>query len=182
MLKKSFFEDDDMLNCRASMKWSFISKLASSVQFQQAFWKCSEKKTIPTVLWGNLLWRDFSGFKLHVYQLYGWLLVFSSSFLWVVLLWVSNQLKPHCIQFSQVLVPAGTSRYVVNHFRPGQTVTRVMAYVANAVTLWRWLQQCVPAALRALTWSTLNWLNRIQCGFKVMHSAFGDVIQFPPAF
>jgi hypothetical protein len=80
-------------------------------------------------------------------------------------------LKPHCIQFSPVLVPSDTCRSTSrrHHLRPGiQAVTRVMAYVANAVTLWRWLQQCVPAALRALTWSTLNWLNRIQCAFSFL--------------
>jgi hypothetical protein len=91
-------------------------------------------------------------------------------------------LKPHCIKFSPVLVPAGTSRSTSrrHHFRPViQAVTRVMTYVANAVTLWHvwciilwcWLQQCGPAALRALTWSTLNWLNRIQCGFKLKQYA-----------
>jgi glucan phosphorylase len=31
-----------------------------------------------------------------------------------------------------------------------------MAHVANAVTLRRWLQQCVPAALRALMSDVIN--------------------------
>jgi hypothetical protein len=52
-------------------------------------------------------------------------------------------LKPHCIQSSRVLVPAGTSKS-----RHGiQAVTSVMAYVADAVTLWCCLQQCALAAL-----------------------------------
>jgi hypothetical protein len=43
-------------------------------------------------------------------------------------------LKPHCIQSSRVLVPAITSKSTLR--RHGiQAVTRVMAYVANAVTL-----------------------------------------------
>jgi hypothetical protein len=43
-------------------------------------------------------------------------------------------LKPHCIQSSQVLVPAVTSKSTLR--RHGiQAVTRVMAYVADAVTL-----------------------------------------------
>jgi hypothetical protein len=60
-------------------------------------------------------------------------------------------------KFIILLRHGGTSRSTSrrHHFRPGiQTVTKVtkvMAYVANAVTLWRWLQQCVPAALRAQT-------------------------------
>jgi hypothetical protein len=77
-------------------------------------------------------------------------------------------LKPHCIQFSPVLVPAVTCRSRRQHFCPGIPV--IMAYVANAVTLWRWLQQCVLAALRALTSSTLNWLNRIQSGFNYLRT------------
>jgi hypothetical protein len=56
-------------------------------------------------------------------------------------------LKPHCIQSSRVVVPAGTSKSTLR--RHGiQAVTRVMAYIANAVTLWRCLQQCVLAASR----------------------------------
>jgi hypothetical protein len=44
-------------------------------------------------------------------------------------------LKPHCIQSSRVLVPADTSKSMLR--RHGiQAVTRVMAYVANAVTLF----------------------------------------------
>jgi hypothetical protein len=35
-----------------------------------------------------------------------------------------------------------------------QTVTRVMAYVADAVTLWRCLQQCV---LTGLNWLRVHW-------------------------
>jgi hypothetical protein len=43
-------------------------------------------------------------------------------------------LKPHFIQTSRVLVPAGTSKSTLR--RHGiQAVTRVIAYVANAVTL-----------------------------------------------
>jgi hypothetical protein len=55
-------------------------------------------------------------------------------------------LKPHCIQSSRVLVPAGTSKSTL-HRHGIQAVTRVMAYVADAVTLWRCLQQRVLAAL-----------------------------------
>jgi hypothetical protein len=58
-----------------------------------------------------------------------------------------TSLKPHCIQFRWVLVPAGTSKSTLCRHSI-QVVTRVMAYVANAVTLWRCLQQCVLAALR----------------------------------
>jgi hypothetical protein len=43
-------------------------------------------------------------------------------------------LKPHCIQSSRVLVPAGTSNSTLR--RHGiQAETIVMAYVTNAVTL-----------------------------------------------
>jgi hypothetical protein len=43
-------------------------------------------------------------------------------------------LKPHCIQSSRVLVPTGTSKSMLP--RHGiQAVTKVMAYVADAVTL-----------------------------------------------
>jgi hypothetical protein len=52
-------------------------------------------------------------------------------------------LKPHCIQSSWVLLPTGTSK---STSRGIKAVTRVMAYVADAVTLWRGLQQCVLAA------------------------------------
>jgi hypothetical protein len=46
----------------------------------------------------------------------------------------ATHLKPHCIQSSRVLVPAGTSKSMLR--RHGiQAVTRVMAYIANAVTL-----------------------------------------------
>jgi hypothetical protein len=38
-----------------------------------------------------------------------------------------------------------------------------MAYVADAVTLWRCLQQCV---LTGLNWRHQPWLHRIQCGFN----------------
>jgi hypothetical protein len=41
--------------------------------------------------------------------------------------------KPHCIQSSRVLVPAGTRKSMLR--RHGiQAVTMVMAYVADAVT------------------------------------------------
>jgi hypothetical protein len=43
-------------------------------------------------------------------------------------------LKPHCIQSSRVLVPAGTSKSMLHHHGI-QAVTRVIAYVADAVTL-----------------------------------------------
>jgi hypothetical protein len=48
---------------------------------------------------------------------------------------IRNILKPHCIQSSRVLVPrAGTSKSTLR--RHGiQVVTRVLAYVADAVTL-----------------------------------------------
>jgi hypothetical protein len=58
----------------------------------------------------------------------------------------NQSLKPHFIQSSRVLVPAGTSKLTLR--RHGiQTVTRVMVYVADAVTLQRCLQQCILAAL-----------------------------------
>jgi hypothetical protein len=41
-------------------------------------------------------------------------------------------LKPHGIQFRWVLVPAGTSKSTLRR-RGIQAVTRVMAYIANAV-------------------------------------------------
>jgi hypothetical protein len=41
-------------------------------------------------------------------------------------------LKPHCIQSSRVLVPAGTSKSTLRHHGI-QAVTSVMAYVADAV-------------------------------------------------
>jgi hypothetical protein len=40
----------------------------------------------------------------------------------------------HCIQSSRVLVPAGTSKSMLPRYSI-QAVTRVMAYIANAVTL-----------------------------------------------
>jgi hypothetical protein len=46
---------------------------------------------------------------------------------------LSGILKPHCIQSSRVLVPAGTKSMSCRHGI--QAVTRVMAYVADAVTL-----------------------------------------------
>jgi hypothetical protein len=47
---------------------------------------------------------------------------------------MGQHLKPHCIESSRVLVPAGTSKSMLR--RHGiQAVTRVMAYVTNAVTL-----------------------------------------------
>jgi hypothetical protein len=55
-----------------------------------------------------------------------------------------HSLKPHCIQSSWVLVPAGTSKSTLRRHSI-QAVT--MAYVADAVTLWHCLQQCVLAAL-----------------------------------
>jgi hypothetical protein len=51
-------------------------------------------------------------------------------------------LKPHCIQSSRVLVPTGTSKSMSRRYRI-HAITRVMAYVADAATLWRCLQQCV---------------------------------------
>jgi quinol monooxygenase YgiN len=72
-------------------------------------------------------------------------------------------LKPHCIQSSQVLVTAGTSKYMLR--RHGiQAVTRVMAYVTKAVTLWRCLQQCVLAALNQLRahWRHQPWNGCIE--------------------
>jgi hypothetical protein len=46
----------------------------------------------------------------------------------------ASLLKPHCIQSSRVLVPAGTSKSTLRRHCI-QAVTRVMAYVADAVTL-----------------------------------------------
>jgi hypothetical protein len=72
-------------------------------------------------------------------------------------------LKPHCIQSSQVLVPAGTSKSTLR--RHGiQAVTRVTACIANAVTLWRCLQQCVLAASRYLWvhWRHQPWNSCIE--------------------
>jgi hypothetical protein len=53
-------------------------------------------------------------------------------------------LKPHCIQSSRVLVPAGTSKSTLRRHSI-QARTRVMAYVADAPTLRH--QQCILAAL-----------------------------------
>jgi hypothetical protein len=88
-------------------------------------------------------------------------------------------LKPHCIQSSRVLVPAGTSKSTSRHHGI-QAVTRVMhalvAYVADAVTLWCCLQQCVHGGFElgssALTSSNLKWLHRIQCGFKLIKTPY----------
>jgi hypothetical protein len=81
---------------------------------------------------------------------------------------VPKKLKPHYIQSSRVLVPAGTSKSTLR--RHGiQAVTRVMVYVADAVTL------TLSSTMRtggfglascARTSSTLKWLHQIQCGFK----------------
>jgi hypothetical protein len=69
--------------------------------------------------------------------------------------WQVLMLKPHCIQFSRVLVPAGTSKLTLR--RHGiQAVTMVMV-------------QCV---LSAPTSSTLKWLHRIQCGFNFKHQSY----------
>jgi hypothetical protein len=64
-----------------------------------------------------------------------------------------------------------------------------MAYHANAVTLWRCLQQYVLAASieiasSALTSSTLKWQHRIQCGFNIrlwqyFQPASSSVFSFP---
>jgi hypothetical protein len=85
----------------------------------------------------------------------------------------TDHLKPHCIQSSRVIVPAGTSKSTPR-CHGIQAVTRVMAYVADAVTLWRRLQTVFKQsstggfelASSALTSSTLKWLHWIQCGFK----------------
>jgi hypothetical protein len=53
----------------------------------------------------------------------------------------------YSIQFSRVLVPAGTSNTMLRHHSIHRPSPGVMAYVANAVTLRRCLQQCVLAAL-----------------------------------
>jgi hypothetical protein len=76
------------------------------------------------------------------------------------------QLKPHCIQSSRVLVPAGTSKSML-HRHGIQAITRVMAYVTNAVTLSSTMHTGgFELASSTLTSSTLKWLHRIQCGFK----------------
>jgi hypothetical protein len=76
-------------------------------------------------------------------------------------------LKPHCIQSSRVLVPAGTSKSTLR--RQGiQAVTRVMAY--TLLMQWRCDVVFNNAYWRLCTSSessTLKWLHRIQCGFKV---------------
>jgi hypothetical protein len=61
----------------------------------------------------------------------------------------SRVLKPHCIQSSRVLVPASTSKSTLR--RHG------MAYVTDAVTLWRCLQQCV---LTGLNWLRVHWRHQ----------------------
>jgi hypothetical protein len=52
----------------------------------------------------------------------------------MVLVCMKDNLKPHCIQSSRVLVPAGTIKSTSRRHSI-QAVTRVMAYVADAVTL-----------------------------------------------
>jgi hypothetical protein len=80
-------------------------------------------------------------------------------------------LKPRCIQSSRVIVPAGTSKSTSR--RHGiQAVTRVMAYVADAVTQWRCDVVFNNVYWRLWTWSALTssalkWQHRIQCGFKM---------------
>jgi hypothetical protein len=81
-------------------------------------------------------------------------------------------LKPHCIQSSRVLVPAGTSKSTL-HRHGIQAVTRVMAYVTNAVTLSSTMRTGgFELASSALTSSTLKRLHRIQCGFKKKFQLF----------
>jgi hypothetical protein len=76
-------------------------------------------------------------------------------------------LKPHCIQSSRVLVPAGTSKSTSRRHSI-QAVTKVMAYVADAVTLSLTMRtDQFELASSARTSSTLKWLHRIQCGFKI---------------
>jgi hypothetical protein len=60
-------------------------------------------------------------------------------------------------------VPAGTSRSTSRCYGI-PAVTRVMAYVANAVTLWRCRQQCVLAALNLLRvhWRHQPWNGCIE--------------------
>jgi hypothetical protein len=53
--------------------------------------------------------------------------IFATGFFRVIL-------KPHCIQSNRVFAPAGTSKST-SRCHGIQAVTRVMAYVADAVTL-----------------------------------------------
>jgi hypothetical protein len=66
-----------------------------------------------------------------------------------------------------VLVPAGTSKSTSRRHCI-QAVAWVMAYVADAVTLSSTMHTGgFELGSSALTSSTLKWLHRTQCGFKV---------------
>jgi hypothetical protein len=72
-------------------------------------------------------------------------------------------LKPHCIQSSRVLVPAGTSKSMLRR-RGIQAVT--MAYIADAVILSSTMRTGgFELGSSALMSSILKWLHRI----KEMH-------------
>jgi hypothetical protein len=71
-------------------------------------------------------------------------------------------LKYFTIQSSRVLVPADTSKSTLRHHGI-QTITRVMAYVADTVTLSSTMRTGgFELGSSALTSSTLKWLHRIQ--------------------
>jgi hypothetical protein len=70
-----------------------------------------------------------------------------------------NVLKPHCIQSSRVLVPATGTSKSTSRRHCIQAVTRVMTYVADAVTLSSTMRTGgFELASSALTSSTLKWL------------------------
>jgi hypothetical protein len=114
---------------------------------------------LPFVLLQNFDWPLFVVFEDFINLFLSWQLIdishchaarqFHDFFLAFLLCGSINvffHLKPHCIQSSRVLVLAGTSKSMLRR-HVFQAITRVMAYVNNAVTLWRFLQQCVLAAL-----------------------------------
>jgi hypothetical protein len=79
--------------------------------------------------------------------------------------WLSD-LKPHCIQSSRVLVPAGTSKSTSQH--PGRNLGHgVRCWCSDTVTLSSTMRTGgFELGSSALTSSTLKWLHRIKCGFK----------------
>jgi hypothetical protein len=81
----------------------------------------------------------------------------------------SGTLKPHCIQSSRVLVPAGTSKSTSRH--PGRNQGHgERCWCSDAVTLSSTMRTGgFELGSSALTSSTLKWLHRIQCGFKSLN-------------
>jgi hypothetical protein len=85
---------------------------------------------------------------------------------------MDSLLKPHCIQSSRVLVPAGTSKSTSRH--PGHNQGHgIRCWCSDAVTLSSTMRtDGFELGSSAPTSSTLKWLHRIQCGFKLQARVF----------